>query len=94
MNEQGEVVRNKARLVFKDYSQEEGIYYEDTYAPVARMEAIRMFLAFVARKNFKVYQMDANSTLLNGELEEEIYIEKLDRFPLIEEKDFVCILKK
>ena len=58
MNEQGEVVRNKARLICKGYSQQEGIDYEETYAPVARMEAVRMFLAYVANKNFKVYQMD------------------------------------
>jgi len=66
--ENGEVVRNKARLVCKGYSQLEGIDYEETYVLVARMEAIRMFLAFAAHKDFKVYQMDVKSAFLNGEL--------------------------
>ena len=49
---------------------------KETYAPVARMEVVRMFLAYVANKNFRVYQMDVNSAFSNGELEEEVYIEK------------------
>ena len=87
-------MRNKARLVCKGYSHQEGIDYGDTYAHVERMEVVRMFLAYAASKNFKVYQMEVKSTFLNGELEEEVYIEKLDGFPLIEDKDFVCKLKK
>ena len=75
MNEQGKVVRNKARLVCKGYSQQEGIDYEETYAPLARMEAVRMFLDYVVNKKFNVHQMDVKSTFLNGELEEEVYIE-------------------
>ena len=59
----------------KSYSQQEGIDYEETYAPVARMEAIRIFLEYAKNKNFKIYQMDVKSTFLNGELEEEVYIE-------------------
>jgi vacuolar-type H+-ATPase catalytic subunit A/Vma1 len=55
MNEQGEVVRNKARLVCKSYSQQEGIDYEETYALVARIEAIILFLAYATQKKFKVY---------------------------------------
>ena len=62
-------MRNKVGLVCKGYSQQEGIDYEETYAPVERMEAVRMFLAYVANKKFKVYQMDVKSTFLNGELE-------------------------
>ena len=58
MNEDGQVVRNKAKLVCKGYSQVEGVDYEETFAPVARMEAIRMFLAFASHKKLKVYQMD------------------------------------
>ena len=61
MNEQGEVVRNKERLVCKDYSKKEGIDYEETYAPIARMEVVRIFLAYATNKNFKVYQTDAKS---------------------------------
>ena len=56
-------------------SQQEGIYYEETYALVERMEVVRIFLAYAANKNFKVYQMDVKSSFLNGELEEEVYIE-------------------
>ena len=76
------------------YSQQEGIDYEETYAPVARMEAVRMFLAYATNKNFKVYHMDVKSAFLNGELEEEVYIEQPKGFPLTEEKDIVCRLKK
>jgi hypothetical protein len=63
-------------LVAKGYSQQEGIDYDETYAPVARLEAIRMFLAFAAHSNFKVYQMDVKSAFLNAELEEEVYVEQ------------------
>ena len=69
-DEEGVVVRNNARLVAKGYCQEEGIDYEETFAPVARLEAIRIFLAFAAHKGFKVYQMDVKSAFLNGELKE------------------------
>ena len=71
----GTVVRNKARLVAKGYCQEEGIDYDETFAPVVRLEAIRMFLAFASFKEFKVYQMDVKSAFLNGELEQEVYVE-------------------
>ena len=73
--EDGIVIRNKARLVAKGYSQEKGIDYDETYAPVARLESIRIFLAFASHSNFKVYQMDVKCAFLNGELEEEVYVE-------------------
>ena len=76
MNEQGQAIRNKARLVCKGYSQIEGLDYEETFAPVARMEAIRIFLAFACYQYFKVYQMDVKSAFLNGDLEEEVYMEQ------------------
>ena len=66
MNEQGIMTRNKARLVGKGYNQEEGIDYDETYAPVARLEAIRMLLAYASFMNFKLYQMDVKSAFLNG----------------------------
>ena len=75
LNEEGQVTRNKARLVCKGYAQVEGIDFEETFAPVARMEAIRMILAYSCSKEIKVYQMDVKSAFLNGELEEEVYIE-------------------
>ena len=76
LDEEGTVTRNKARLVAKGFSQAEGIDYDETFAPVARLEAIRMFLAFAAHSNFKVYQMDVKSAFLNGELDEEVYVEQ------------------
>ena len=76
MNENGEVIRNKAKLVCKGYSQQEGIDFEETFAPVARLEAIRMFLALSNFQKFKVYQMDIKYAFLNGDLEEEVYIEQ------------------
>ena len=76
LDEEGTVTRNKVRLVAKGFSQAEGIDYDETFAPVARLEAIRMFLAFAAHSNFKVYQMDVKSAFLNGELDEEVYVEQ------------------
>jgi hypothetical protein len=81
-------------LVCKGYAQIEGIDFEETYAPVARMEAIRLLLAYACSKNVKVYQMDVKSTFLNGELEEEVYIEQPEGFQLSENTDYVCKLKK
>ncbi|KAL8132932.1 hypothetical protein AgCh_008421 [Apium graveolens] len=66
----GIITKNKARLVAKGYSQQEGIDYDETFAPVARLEAIRIFLAYAAHKKFTVFQMDVKSAFLNGELEE------------------------
>jgi hypothetical protein len=80
LNEYGEVTRNKARLVCKGYAQIEGIYFEETFSPVARMEAIRLLLAYACSKNIKVYHMDVKSYFLNGELEEEFYIEQPEGF--------------
>ncbi|WVZ52781.1 hypothetical protein U9M48_003803 [Paspalum notatum var. saurae] len=70
--EDGMVVRNKARLVAQGFCQKKGIDYEETFAPVARLEAIRILLAFVASKGFKLQQMDVKSTFLNGFIEEEV----------------------
>ena len=76
-NKQGEnglVVRNKARLVAQGFSQKEGIDYEETFAPVAHLEAIRILLAFSVAKGFKLFQMDVKSAFLNGFIEEEVYV--------------------
>ena len=94
LDEDGIVTRNKARLVAKGYSQQEGIDYDETYAPVARLEAIRMFLAFAPHSNFKVYQMDVKSAFLNGELEEEVYVEQPPGFENQDCLDFVYFLFK
>ena len=68
------IVWNKARLVAQGFCQKKGIDYEETFAPVARLEAIRIFLAFAASKGFKVFQMDVKSAFLNGFIEEEVYV--------------------
>lgn len=70
----GIVVRNKARLVAQGFRQEEGIDYDEVFAPVARVEAIRLFLAFASYMGFVVYQMDVKSVFLYGKIEEEIYV--------------------
>ncbi|GJT62877.1 putative ribonuclease H-like domain-containing protein [Tanacetum coccineum] len=70
----GIVVRNKARLVAQGYKQEEGIDYDEVFAPVARIEAIRLFLAYASFMNFLVYQMDVKSAFLYGTIEEEVYV--------------------
>nr|GEW04011.1 hypothetical protein [Tanacetum cinerariifolium] len=70
----GIVVRNKARLVAQGYTQEEGINYDEVFAPVARIEAIRLFLAYASFKDFVVYQMDVKSAFLYGKIKEEVYV--------------------
>jgi hypothetical protein len=82
LNEDGQVTRNKARLVCKGCAEIEGIDFEETFAPVARMETIHLFVAYACSKNIKVYQMNVKSTFLNGELEEEVYIEQPEGFQL------------
>ncbi|GJY75180.1 putative ribonuclease H-like domain-containing protein, partial [Tanacetum coccineum] len=73
-DERGIVVRNKARLVAQGYTQEEGIDYDEVFAPVARIEAIRLFLAYASFMNFIVYQMDVKSAFLYGKIKEEVYV--------------------
>ena len=76
MDDHGIVISNKARLVATGYNQEEGIDYEETYALVARLEAIRMLLAFASIMNFKLYQMNVKSSFLNGFIQEEVYVDQ------------------
>ncbi|GJW69206.1 retrovirus-related pol polyprotein from transposon TNT 1-94, partial [Tanacetum coccineum] len=73
-DERGIVIRNKARLVAQGYTQEEGIDYDEVFAPVARIEAIKLFLAYAAFKDFMVYQMDVKSTFLYVKIKEEVYV--------------------
>jgi hypothetical protein len=80
------VTRNKARLVAKGYAQVAGLDFEETFAPIARLESIRILLAYVAHHSFKLYQMDMKSTFLNGPIKEEVYVEQSpdfedDRYP-------------
>ena len=80
VNEDGQFIRNKATLVWKVYDQVEGIEFEETFTPVARMEAIKLFLAYSCFNNFKFYQMDIKSTFLNGDLKEKVYTKHLEGF--------------
>ncbi|GJR74742.1 putative ribonuclease H-like domain-containing protein [Tanacetum coccineum] len=73
-DKRGIVIRNKARLVTQGYTQEEGIDYDKVFAPIARIEAIRLFLAYASFKDFMVYQMDVKSSFLYGKIEEEVYV--------------------
>ncbi|KAL9271581.1 Retrovirus-related Pol polyprotein from transposon TNT 1-94-like protein [Drosera capensis] len=93
-DENGTVIRNKVRLVVKECSQEEGIDFDETFTPVARLEAIRMFLAYAPYQGFKVYQMDVKSAFLNGKLQEEVYIEQPPGFEDYEHPDHVYRLDK
>ncbi|GJR83081.1 retrovirus-related pol polyprotein from transposon TNT 1-94 [Tanacetum coccineum] len=74
LDEYGGVLKNKARLVANGYRQEEGIDFEESFAPVTHIKAIRIFLAYVAHKNMVVFQMDVKTRFLNGILKEEVYI--------------------
>nr|GFB01124.1 retrovirus-related Pol polyprotein from transposon TNT 1-94 [Tanacetum cinerariifolium] len=74
LDELGGILKNKARLVARGYRQEEGIDFEESFAPLARLEAIRIFLAYAAHKNMVVYQMDVKITFLNDNLREKIYV--------------------
>ncbi|GJV47199.1 retrovirus-related pol polyprotein from transposon TNT 1-94 [Tanacetum coccineum] len=74
LDEYGDVLKNKARLVTKGYHQEEGIDLEESFAPVARIEAIRIFIANAATKNMIIYQMDVKTAFLNGDLQEEVFV--------------------
>src|SRR5699024_10947770 len=74
-DEHGVVTRNKARLVAKGYAQVAGLDFEETFAPVARLESIRILLAYAAHHSFRLYQMDVKSAFLNGPIKEEVYVE-------------------
>nr|GFA59501.1 retrovirus-related Pol polyprotein from transposon TNT 1-94 [Tanacetum cinerariifolium] len=88
------ILKNKARLVAKGFHQEEGIDFEESFAPVAWIEAIRIFVANATHKNMTVYQMDVKTTLSNGVLREEVYASQLERFIDQDHPNHVYILKK
>ncbi|GKA82234.1 retrovirus-related pol polyprotein from transposon TNT 1-94 [Tanacetum coccineum] len=88
------VIRNKARLVAIGYCQQEGIDYDETFAPVTRIEAIRLFLAYAAHKDFTVFQMDVKTSFLNGILKEEVYVGQPPGFVSKQYPDHVYALDK
>ncbi|GJX06287.1 retrovirus-related pol polyprotein from transposon TNT 1-94 [Tanacetum coccineum] len=94
LDENGIVSRNKARLVAQGYNQQEGIDYDETYAPVARLESIRILLAYACALDFKLFQMDVKSAFLNGFINEEVYVAQPSRFIDFEKLDHVYKLKK
>ncbi|GJV32699.1 retrovirus-related pol polyprotein from transposon TNT 1-94 [Tanacetum coccineum] len=94
LDELGGILKNKARLVARGYRQEEGIDFEESFALVARLEAIQIFLAFVAHMNMVVYQMDVKTAFLNGNLREEVYVSQPDGFVDPDKPNYVYKLKK
>jgi hypothetical protein len=88
------VTRNKARLVAKGYSQVEGLDFDETYAPIARLESIRILLAYATYHGFKLYQMDLKSVFLNGPIKEEVYVEQPPGFEDSEYPNHVYKLSK
>nr|GFB38612.1 retrovirus-related Pol polyprotein from transposon TNT 1-94 [Tanacetum cinerariifolium] len=80
LDEYGDVLKNKARLVAKGYRQEEGIDFKESFASIARIKAIRIFIANADRKNIIIYQMDVKTAFLNGELKKEVYVSQPEGF--------------
>ncbi|GJR53633.1 retrovirus-related pol polyprotein from transposon TNT 1-94 [Tanacetum coccineum] len=94
LDELGGILKNKARLVARGYRQEEGIDFEESFAPVARLDAIQIFLAYAAHMNMIVYQMDVKTAFLNGILREEVYVSQPDGFVDQDNPNHVYKLKK
>lgn len=94
LNEKGEVDKHKARLVVKGYKQQYGINYQEVFAPVIRLETIRLVLAIAAQNDWKVHQMDVKSAFLNGYLEEDVYVDQPSGYKRKGQEHKVCHLKK
>nr|GFB60250.1 copia protein [Tanacetum cinerariifolium] len=93
-DEENTVIRNKSHLVAKGYAQKEGVDFEESFAPFARLEAIRLFIAYAAHKSFTIYQMDVKTAFLYGPLKEEVYVNQPDGFVNPYHPDKVYRLKK
>nr|GFA21312.1 retrovirus-related Pol polyprotein from transposon TNT 1-94 [Tanacetum cinerariifolium] len=93
-DEENTVIRNKTRQVARGYGQEEGINFEESFAPVARMEDIRIFLAYATHKSFTVFQMDVKTTFLHGALKEDVYVCQPEGFIDVDHLSHVNKLKK
>nr|GFA46342.1 Gag-Pol polyprotein [Tanacetum cinerariifolium] len=93
-DEENTVIRKKSRLVAKGYAQKEGVDFEESFAPVARLEAVRLFIAYAAHKSFTIYQMDVKTVFLYGPLKEEVYFNQPDGFVDPYHPDKVYRLKK
>ena len=90
----GSVDKYKARLVAKGYRQKEGLNYFKTYSPVSRITSIRMLIAITALNNMEIHQMDVKTVFLNGELDEEVYMDQLEGFVVKGQEHKVCKLVK
>ena len=93
-NAEGKIDRHKARLVVKGYKQQYGRDYDETYAPVTRMETVHAVIAIAAQDKWKVYQMDVKSTFLNGVLKEDVYVEQPPGYEVVGEENKVYKLKR
>ena len=93
-DEEGNIICNKARLVTQGYSQMEGVDYDETFAPISRMESIRILLALACHLRFKLYQMDVKTAFLNGLLKEDVYVAQPKGFIDPHFPDYVLYLKK
>nr|GFB92677.1 Gag-Pol polyprotein [Tanacetum cinerariifolium] len=93
-DEENTIIRNKSRLVAKGYAQKEGVDFKESFAPVARLEAVRLFIAYAAHKSFTIYQMDVKTTFLYSPLKEEVYVNQPNGFVDPYHPDQVYRLKK
>nr|GEX18409.1 hypothetical protein [Tanacetum cinerariifolium] len=93
-DEENTVIRNKSCLVAKGYAQKEGVDFEESFAPVSRLEAVRLFITYAAHKSFTVYQLDVKTAFLYGPLKEEVYVDQPDGFADPYHPDKVYRLKK
>jgi hypothetical protein len=90
----GEVVKHKARLVAKGYVQQAGVDFDEVFAPVARIESVRLLLALAAQEGWPVHHMDVKSAFLNGELNEEVYVRQPPGFVVAGKENMVLRLDK
>ena len=94
LDELGNVIRNKARLVDQGYNQEEGINFDESFAPIVRLESIQMILAYASHMDFKLYQMDVKSAFLNGFISEDVFVKQPPGFENDHFPDHVFKLKR
>jgi hypothetical protein len=93
-DEKGVVVKHKAMLVVKGYSQRQGVDYEEVFAPVARLETVRLLIALAAQRNWEIHHMDVKSAFLNGDLNEEVFVLQPPGYVVSGREDQVLRLKK
>ena len=93
-DEDGEIIQNKSRLVAQGYTQVEGVDFDESFALMAKLESIQIFMSIACTMNFKLYQMDVKCAFLNGYLNEEVFVEQLKGFEDPHFPDHVLRLKK